>query len=306
MPSVGGRTIGLFLRALGDQYQEALRDDCLATASRLGFTVRVCSADNDPEKQVGQINECIARHGSDPTAAIVVSPVRESVLRLAAFDAARAGIGCVVLNRASDYLESLSRDYPTVPLFCVTADQAEIGRIQGRQFRRLLPAGGRVFYVQGPRMTSSAQLRLHGLEQEIAGGNLDLSPAHGDWSADSGEKAARRFLRSFEGGAWPACLVGAQNDAMAAGARRALRAAADEWGRPEIARVPVTGCDGAPAFGRRLVVEGELAATVVIPSVAGTAVETLARTFEGGAAPPAEVRLPVVSYPHLEALHPLG
>jgi hypothetical protein len=71
--------------------------------------------------------------------------VRENVLHLAAFDAARAGIGCVVLKRASDYLEALSRDYPKAPLSCVTADQAEIGRIQGRQFRRLLPAGGRVF-----------------------------------------------------------------------------------------------------------------------------------------------------------------
>jgi ABC-type sugar transport system substrate-binding protein len=305
---MSARSIVLLLRASDDDYQRSLRDDCTDTATRLGLALRVLTAENDPETQVAQINDCIERHARDPIAAILVSPVRETVLRLAAFDAARAGIGCVVLNRLNDYVEGLRRDYPAVPLFGVSADQGAIGRIQGQQFRRLLPQGGDLLYIQGSRMTSSAAARLGGVEEVLRGSGIAVTAVHGDWSADSGERAVRRWLRGDAGGATDAParprLVGAQSDEMALGARRALRAAAAEGQRPEIATVPVTGCDGSPPFGQRLVREGELTATVVVPSVAGAAVETLVATLEGGPPPPAEVLLPVSSFPALDDLHP--
>src|SRR5205814_7509847 len=124
---------------------------------------------------------CIGRHATDPIAGILVSPVRETVLRLAAFDAARAGIGCVVLNRLNDYVEGLRRDYPGVPLFSVSADQEAIGRIQGEQLRRLLPGGGDLLYIQGSRMTSSAAARLGGVAGVLRGTGITMVPVHGDW-----------------------------------------------------------------------------------------------------------------------------
>jgi ribose transport system substrate-binding protein len=49
-----------------------------------------------------------------------------------------------------------------VPVFSVSSDHEEIGRIQGRQFGALLPKGGSVLYVQGPSASQVAQRRAEG------------------------------------------------------------------------------------------------------------------------------------------------
>ena len=67
--------------------------------------------------------------------------------------------------------------------------------------------------------------------------------------------------------------------------------------------VRFTGCDGSPSFGRRLVNEGLLAATVVIPPTAGRAVSELASMLGGGARPLPEIALAVSSVPELADLH---
>lgn len=300
------RTIALFLRARGNDYQERLREDCVATAARLGLEVEEHSADDDAEVQAAQIDARVRRNGTHPVAAILVSPVRESGLRLAAFDAARAGIPYALLNRPGDYLAPLRQDFPDVALFSISADQSEIGRIQGRQFRRLLPEGGDLLYIQGPRMTSSAQMRLRAMQDEIRDARIQVSLAHGDWSADGGDRIARRWARGLVERPPVASVVGAQNDGMAAGALRALRALAAEEGRPGLARVAVTGCDGSPDFGQKLVGDGDLSATVVIPSAAGAAVEAVARVIADGVLPPVELVLPVASHPPLDRLAPLA
>ena len=66
--------------------------------------------------------------------------------------------------------------------------------------------------------------------------------------------------------------------------------------RPEWARVPFFGCDGLPQGGQREVDEGQLAATVVIPSCAGQAVELAAKWMGTGAGPPAVTVLAPASY----------
>jgi hypothetical protein len=64
----------------------------------------------------------------------------------------------------------------------------------------------------------------------------------------------------------------------------------------------ITGCDGSPRFGLPLVKAGELTATVVIPPVAGIAVEELAAALAGSGIPPAEIVVGVSSFPDLPAL----
>jgi ABC-type sugar transport system substrate-binding protein len=83
---------------------------------------------------------------------------------------------------------------------------------------------------------------------------------------------------------------------MASGARAAIRALRNDW-----SKVPFTGCDGLPEGGRRMVTAGELAATVIKPTTTGPAVEQIARTLKGQAAP-SEVVLHAASHPPLEEL----
>lgn len=81
---------------------------------------------------------------------------------------------------------------------------------------------------------------------------------------------------------------------MARGTRRVL-----ELLRPEWAKAPFLGCDGLPASGRRDVDEARLAATVAIPSCAGSAVEIALRWKASGVVPPAETVLAPQPYPAL-------
>jgi ABC-type sugar transport system substrate-binding protein len=82
-----------------------------------------------------------------------------------------------------------------------------------------------------------------------------------------------------------------QNDAMAVGARRAMRELRPDW-----TDVPLTGCDGLPNGGQELVATGELAATVVKPPTTGPAIEVVARALSGEATPP-HVVLEPTSWP---------
>ena len=299
---MSGRRVAFFARTLENDYQAMLREDCAATARRRGFSVRDYNAGNDADRQVRQIQECLREPDARRPTAILVSPVREIVLRSVAREAARLGMAWVSLNRTCDYLSELRREYPRQALFSVDADQRQVGRFQGRQFKILLPKGGEVFYIQGPLTTSSAQLRLAGVQQELAGTEINLVPFSADWSAEAAAQGTRNWIAILRGRKLPECVVGAQNDTMASGARMALQEEASSQRRPEIATIRVTGCDGSVKFGQQLVMEGRLTATVTIPSVAGRAVEEVASVFDGGRPPMSDLLLEVDSYPSLDDL----
>ncbi len=295
--------IALFIQAQQNDYQQLLREDCLAAADRHGVSVRTFSADHDPTRQAAQIREVLAGSKSSRPDVVLVSPVKEADLPALASEAAHQGVGWVVLNRWSDALPELRGRYPKLPIFSVTPDQYEIGHVQGRQFRSLLPKGGEVVYVRGRPGTSSAERRHEGVRRELEGTDIRLRTIDGDWSSEGAERALKGWLDREPSSQLSSVVVGAQNDSMAAGARHALSAAALR--RRRVPRpVPVTGCDGASNFGKRLVANGALTATILVPPVAGRAVDELMRVLEGGATPPPEIVLDVISYPELVDFDP--
>ena len=297
------RSAALFLRTLANDYQERLRDDCVAACSRRAFSIDVFSADNDSDQQVRQIRQFLKKSHRGPTA-ILVSPVRERDLLPVAFEAVRQGISWIILNRSSGYLRELREQFPSSLVFSVTPDQHEIGNIQGRQFMLLLPNGGEVFYLRGPVMTSSSRRRLLGVEREIAEASIHMVTFSADWTGEAAEHATRDWVRILRDTDPSRCLIGAQNDDMAMGARRGLMNLAVSQQRPELRRIRVTGCDGSPTFGQRWVADGELAATVLVPSVAGQAIDELASAIDGTRRPPVEVSVASASYPPLNLLAP--
>ncbi|MGD0673827.1 MAG: substrate-binding domain-containing protein [Polyangiaceae bacterium] len=289
------RVLGLFLRSLDDAYQIAQRAECITQATVHGFSVREVDARNDSETQVRQIREAMALPDLVRPRAILVNPVREAALQMLARDAARLGVGWVSLNRTCDYVRDLRHAYPSLCFFCVDPDQREIGRMQGRQFRALLPRGGEVFYIQGPTSASSARLRLAGVQSELQDAPVELSIGNADWSAEGGKQAMREWLAKRVRRSQRRFLVGAQNDSMAVGARDALLATR------QVAAF-VTGCDGLPTYGQRLVLEGQLTATVIVPSTTPRAVNEVIAVLSGGRPPSSDLMLNVESFPDLGTL----
>jgi ABC-type sugar transport system substrate-binding protein len=284
------------------EHQALLRDDCVKAAGRYGFPLRVFGADNDSQKQVAQIQACLREPPAQRPTVVMVSPVREVNLRSVAYEAARLGVGWVVLTRWWDYVNNLHAEFPDPPIFAAVTDQKEIGRIQGRQLKALLPTGGELVYIQGPLGTSSAVRRFAGLQEILRGSSTQVFTLHSDWTAAGGTRAMLEWARLFRKSELPKFIVGAQNDLMAMGARTAVAELSRERPSFSVETVTFCGCDGSPAFGQRLVTEGKLAATVVVPVGAGTAIAEIASMLLGGPRPPATIWLKPLPFPEPELL----
>jgi len=224
--------------------------------------------------------------------------VSDSLLEPIVRHAALAGMGFLLLNRTLGYMNALRLEFPKLPIGTVTADQKEVGRIQGKQFEALLHGKGSLLYVCGPTTASASNDRLAGMREVVDASQIKAHLCHADWTEEGAERAVSQWLRTT-GSTISVPLVGCQNDAMAAGALRALASAA-ALGRPGLLHTQVTGVDGNPQFGIELVDRKRLAATVVIPPVAGQAVELIHKGWAmADFSIPVVVRLAVRSYPEI-------
>ena len=227
----------------------------------------------------------------------MVEAVSSEGMERVARNALKAGIAWVVQQWRTEYLAALRAQHPKVPVVSVAVDEEEIGTIQARQVRALLPHGGGVLVVQGPSDSTTATRRHDGLVSGLRDSGIEIRTAlRGDWTARSAEAAVTSWLRLKSTEGLRIDAVVSQNDSMASGARAAIRASRSDW-----STLPFTGCDGLPEGGRRMVASGELTATLIKPTTTGPAVELIARTLRGQAAPP-EVVLHAASHPPLETL----
>jgi ABC-type sugar transport system substrate-binding protein len=200
----------------------------------------------------------------------------------------------------------LRQEYPQLPIFSVLCDQHEIGRIQGWQYRALLPRGGELLYIRGPLGTSSATMRFEGLQEVLKDSSIQVFTLNSDWTFEGGAREMKQWTRIFDKGELPRCVVGAQNDAMAMGARSVLEQVAQSHRSFITASIPFCGCDGSPAYGQRLVTDGKLAATVIMPVGASRAVAEIDSMLSGGPRPPAAIVLKPLAFPEPHFLRPGG
>ncbi len=269
------------------------------TAQKRAIDLEIVYADNDAVQQSTQILKAIqAPVGTRPDA-IVIEPASGTALPQVARAACAVGIGWAVLNRAPDYISELRRT-STAPIFSVSSDHVEIGRIQGRQFAALLPSGGSVLYIEGPSHSSSAKNRTLGMLQTKPS-NIQVATLKGQWTEESAWKAVRSWLQLTTSRKADLGLVSAQDDSMAMGARKAFQEAADEE-RGRWCTLLFTGCDGLPTTGQAWVRNGFLAATICIPPIAGQAVESLIEAIQNGRKPPEYSATVSFSIPDLDAL----
>jgi ABC-type sugar transport system substrate-binding protein len=279
------------------EFQGLQAADVRAAAERCRFEVEVLDAGDNPVLQIQQLFRVIhAPVEERPLALIVQTRVPDGLERVAR-NAIAAGIGWVLLNRTAGYLEALRAEHPGLVVTCVTTDHEEIGRIQARQFRALLPRAGSVLYVQCPPETAAAKARMKGMAAELAGAGIEIEAVAAEWTEASAERAVSAWLQLKTSKLFRPDLVGCQNDSLALGARKALLAYRPEW-----ARIPFTGCDGLPESGQRLVKAGELAATIVVDSCAGPAVDLLDGSLKSGQPPPSTLVIPPRSFPPVEEL----
>lgn len=286
-----------------NDYQIEQAQSADEAAKRLGITAEVIYAGNDAISQSTQLLKAVQAAPETRPNAIVFEPVGGTALPQVTRAAVAAGIGWAVLNREATYIEEL-RKTSTAPIFAISSDHLEIGRIQGRQFAALLPRGGAVLYIQGPSENSAAKERTLGM-QETKPANIQIIALRGQWTEESAQRAVRSWLKLSTSQKTTVDVVGAQDDSMAVGARKAFDEL-PEADRERWLKVPFTGCDGLPKTGQSWVRSGLLAATVFVPPNAGQAMEMFVQAIQQGKRLPERVLTVPTSIPPLNGLSARG
>lgn len=283
-----------------NDYQIEQAQSAEESARKCAVELQVIYADNDAITQSTQLLKRIQAEESHRPDAIVFEPAGGTALPQVARAAAVAGIGWAVLNRDASYVSEL-RQTSSAPVFVVTSDHLEIGRIQGRQIAALMPHGGGVLCIQGPAENSAAKDRTTGM-QETKPANAHLTLLRAQWTEQSAQKAVRSWLKLTTSRKAAIDLIAGQDDSMAIGARKAFEELPDETEKERWLSLPFLGCDGLPKTGQAWLKSGLLTATIFIPPNAGQAIEMLADALKQRKQPPERVLTEPVSIPALAEL----
>lgn len=280
-------TFALSLTNNDNDYQQEQAAAAEKAARKLGVDLKILHANNESVVQSQQLLEMIQGTAMSRPDAILFEPASGTAFPQVARAAVAAGIGWVVLNHQADYIGQL-RQSCSAPVFSISSDHTEIGKIQGKQFEALLPHGGSILYIEGPANSSAAKERTRGMTATKPA-NIRMKTLRANWTEESSYKAVSSWLRLRTSQEMQIDLVGAQDDSMAAGARKAF-AEMPEPERQRWLKIPFTGCDGLPKTGQSWVRSGVLTATVFIRPNADLALDMLVEAIHGGAQMP-ECRL---------------
>jgi ABC-type sugar transport system substrate-binding protein len=290
--------VALLLPDGKNPYMQLSAEVAASTAARLGIRLETHFADGDFTQQIRQLHA--AARGEQPPRIFLVTPVQEAALHGLSAQLAGRGHGWFWLSRSSGSHDDLRQRFPKAPTCLVSPDQVEAGRIQARQLRALFPSGAHVLQVQGRMTNQSAQLRSAGLLEEVrrSGVAIDfVANLDGNWSAADTRACVGQWLKTAVSSKQRIDAIVCQSDEMATGVLDAIRELRPDARGRFAQRLPILGCDGLRAAGCRLVDEGQLAGTTILPTTTEKALQLCDAYFATGAMPPAEVILPPVPYP---------
>jgi ribose transport system substrate-binding protein len=280
-------------------YLRAQTSAAQAAADRLGVELQVVSAQMDSVAQGQDLVNSVHSRTSRPDG-IIVEPVSAAGLPRVAEAAVAAGIGWVISNAHVDYIGALRKN-PKVPVFQISQDHVEVGRIQGRQIGAILPNGGSILYLRGLQMSWWATKRFEGMESakpkniEVRSLKILAASAEGAYNAVCSWMSLTR--QRPEG----TQLIVSQNADFITGARQAFETTASGPERAKWLALPCAGV-GVAERSKPLVDQGALCATVVTSLTMDKAVEMLARAITDGSQPPEHTFVEAYSYPTIETL----
>jgi ABC-type sugar transport system substrate-binding protein len=271
-----------------------------ATADRLGIELEVLNAGMDAVAQGQQLLDLVLSKTARRPDGILLEPVSAPALPRVAEAAVAAGIGWVVSNAHVDYVETLRRA-AKAPVFQISQDHLEVGRIQGRQISAILPEGGSVLYLRGPQMSSWATKRIEGLEKAKPR-NVEVKPIKViGASAETAANAVASWLNLTHPKPESVQLIVSQNIDFIEGARKAFEKTANATDRAKWLAIPRVGV-GVADRSRPLVDQGMLCAAVVTSLTLDRATEMLVRALTDRSQPPERTFVEAYSYPAVEVL----
>jgi ribose transport system substrate-binding protein len=283
-----------------NDYQMEQADSAREVSKRLGVEIELQYAENDAILQSQQLLKVIQSTSEAHPDGIIFEPVGGTALPQVAKAAAAAGIAWVVLNREVEYIAELRNAYK-VPIFSISSDHEQIGRIQGEQIAAMLPHGGSVLLIQGPAESLAARQRSAGM-LETKPANVQVKLMKSNWTEAGAYKTVSSWLKLSTSQQAEIDVIAAQDDSMATGARKAFQDLGDSNLRSAWLKRPFLGIDGVRKTGQSWVQQGLLTATIIVPTNTGKAIEMLANALYSGTVPSEKTLIPAKSFPALDEL----
>lgn len=146
--------IGISLSTLNNPFFVTLRDGALDEANRLGIDLVVADAQDNPAKQLSDIEDFIQQDLD----LILINPTDSDAIVTAVLEANDVGIPVITVDRGSNGGEVVCH---------IASDNVAGGRMAGEYLANLLNGEGRVIELQGILGTSAARDRGKGFGQAM-------------------------------------------------------------------------------------------------------------------------------------------
>jgi len=275
-----------------DLYQVLQEKDALAEGRAAGYQVDVAWATSFD--QYGAVRKRLA---ASPVDAMVVEPASVATAGLI-LKSLQGRTGLVLLNVWDPSFEPLLAGWGGgLPAGTISQPQAEIGRIQGRQVSSAVPDGANVLVVTGPPRSSAARERLEGLRETLRPGVTLHTTEANQWSESDGILAFNSWYGVFKSRRDEIHAIAGHSDDLAVGAWKAGGAVASPEHARTFGRARLFGVGACPGYGKEMVDEGRLVASVTVRPNAGMAIAMLRRFWSDGKPLPLQSTSEAVPYP---------
>jgi len=233
----GDDKLALVVSTLNNPFFVSMKEGAEKKATELGYELVVLDSNNDPAKELSNIEDLVIKK----VAAILINPANSDAVGNAIKIANRANIPVLTLDRGAVRGEVVSH---------IASDNISGGKMAGDYIADKLGKGAKLIQLEGIAGTSAAKERGEGFMQAVSANGFELlatQPA--DFDRAKGLNVMENLLTAHP----DVAAVFAQNDEMALGALRAIKAAGKN--------VLIVGFDGTDE-GISAVKTGDMGATV--------------------------------------------
>ena len=230
-------TLALAVSTLDNPFFVTLNEGAEKKAKDLGYKLVVLDSQNDPAKELANVEDLTVRGAK----VLLINPTDSEAVGNAVAIANKKNIPVITLDRGANKGEVVSH---------IASDNVAGGKMAGDFIAEKVGKNAKVIQLEGIAGTSAARERGEGFKQAVAANQFEvLASQPADFDRTKGLNVTENLLASH--GA--AKAVFAQNDEMALGALRAIKAAGKD--------IIVVGFDGTDD-AVKAVKGGKLAATI--------------------------------------------
>ncbi|WP_418146131.1 ribose ABC transporter substrate-binding protein RbsB [Actinobacillus pleuropneumoniae] len=230
-------TLALAVSTLDNPFFVTLKEGAEKKAKALGYKLVVLDSQNDPAKELANVEDLTVRGAK----VLLINPTDSEAVGNAVAIANKKNIPVITLDRGANKGEVVSH---------IASDNVAGGKMAGDFIAEKVGKNAKVIQLEGIAGTSAARERGEGFKQAVAANQFEvLASQPADFDRTKGLNVTENLLASH--GA--AKAVFAQNDEMALGALRAIKAAGKD--------IIVVGFDGTDD-AVKAVKGGKLAATI--------------------------------------------